>query len=89
MVAEDDPKEILASLEPLFKEAEEKKLWFHCNYQDMWFSPKELRAAHAEGRLIWGPVNWRLRDPYARLWQIADEVKKLTAEAFELGKRVG
>jgi len=56
-------KEILDSLEPMYKEAEEKGLWFHCSYQDLWFSPSELRKAQSKGRFIWGKKNWKLRTP--------------------------
>jgi hypothetical protein len=59
----DDPAVILAGLEPMFKEAYATGKWFHCRYQDMWLRPDELRKAHRDGRLIWGAVNWRLRDP--------------------------
>ena len=58
-----DKTEILQSLEPLFQQAEAEKKWFYCAYQDMWISPKDLRQSHSQGRLIWGPVNWALRDP--------------------------
>lgn len=65
---------IIESLEPLFEEAERKKLWFYCQSQGVWFSPKELRKAHAEGCFVWGPVNWTLSDPQVRLRQlICDE----------------
>lgn len=56
-------EEILASLEPLFKDAREKKKWFLSTYQAMTFSPVELRTKHANGELIWGPVNWTLVSP--------------------------
>lgn len=47
-------EDLLANLEPMFREAEEKKLWFYCSYQSMWFSPQELRERHEEGRFVWG-----------------------------------
>jgi len=50
-------------LAELFAEAERDGKWFHCTYQDLWFSPRELRKAQSEGRFRWGPVNWTLRDP--------------------------
>lgn len=59
----DPGRVILAGLEPMFEEAERTGKWFHCGYQDLWFSPKQLRAEHAKGSFIWGAVNWRLRDP--------------------------
>lgn len=50
-------------VEKLIREAEEKGLWLFCGYQDLWFSPAELRKAQSDGRFRWGPDNWRLRDP--------------------------
>lgn len=51
---------IIESLMPMYKEAIEKKLWFHCKYQDLWFSPRQLFQANKSGRFIWGPQNWEL-----------------------------
>ena len=58
---------IIAELQPLFKEAEEKGLWFYCNYQNLWFSPEELRELHNNGKFIWGLPNWMLRNPNEKL----------------------
>ena len=59
----DEAFEALASLNPLIAQAEREGKWLYCNYQGMWFSPKELRRANADGRFIWGAVNWCLRNP--------------------------
>ena len=67
-------EKILKSLEPLFAEAEAKGLWFRSHYQGIALSPKEMRAEHAKGRLIWGRVNWELIDPKTLL---RDEKKEL------------
>ncbi len=77
-------EEILASLAPLFAEAERCGLWFHCNYQDLWFSPKDLRASQAKGNFVWGPVNWKLRDPKELGRKLKDEavVAKQRLEDF-------
>jgi hypothetical protein len=56
-------EEVLESLKPLMREAKITGEWFYSNYQDMWFSPKELENMWEEGRFIWGPANWKLRDP--------------------------
>jgi hypothetical protein len=56
-------EEVLAQLKPLFEEADSKGLWFRCTYQNMEFSPDELRAKHKNGELLWGAANWRLFDP--------------------------
>mgnify|MGYP001569389035 CR=1 FL=1 len=59
----------MITMESLLVEAEHKNLWLHCAYQDLWFSPEQLRRHQAEGRFRWGPVNWRLRQPHERLQQ--------------------
>ena len=49
---------ILLSLEPLFKEAEEKELWFfHESGEagEIWCSPEYLRHKQSEGELVWAP----------------------------------
>jgi len=75
--------EVLDGLEPMFKEAEEKGLWFYCFYQAMWFSPTELREEQANGKFRWGAVNWKLRNPQDELKsldkKIDDEIKRRDA----------
>jgi hypothetical protein len=50
---------ILLSLEPLFKEAEQKELWFFHESNEageVWFSPEYLRMKQSEGEYVWlGP----------------------------------
>ena len=60
---EDNAKDILKTLEPLFTQAEKEGLWFISSYQSILFTPNELREAQAEGRFIWGFVNWKLINP--------------------------
>ena len=59
--------QICESMAPLFEKAEKEGLWFRSPYQDLWFSPAELKAHQAKGNFCWGPVNWELRDPAERL----------------------
>lgn len=79
---------ILEQLEPLFKEAEEKKLWFYSRYQSMWFSPEELRDHHEHGTFIWGPRNWKLRDPEERLNELYEERKIINRSIRKLEKDI-
>lgn len=51
------------ALEPLIREAEREGKWLLCSYQQILFSPKELRDQNSKGNFRWGPVNWRLVDP--------------------------
>ncbi len=86
----DEATDIKKSLAPLFKEADEKGLWFYCSYQDLWFSPDDLRSEQANGRFVWGAVNWRLRRPSERMDQLQEAAisAKLAADRFraQLGK---
>lgn len=41
--------DIIKLMEPMIKEAEEKGLWLESTYQNIPFSPKELRAKQAQG----------------------------------------
>ena len=36
-------EKIIKSLKPMFEQAEKEKLFFYCSYQQLWFSPKELK----------------------------------------------
>jgi len=67
---------ILKELEPLFKRAREQNLWFHCNYQDLWFTPEELEKTQEKGRFVWGAINWELKDPTEKLQGLQNKVKR-------------
>lgn len=54
-------EKILQDLEPLFLKAEREGLMFYTSYQNLLFTPKQLRDMHKENRFIWGAVNWQLR----------------------------
>jgi hypothetical protein len=58
--------EVAAKMEPLFQKAENEGLHFYSNYRGIWFTPAELRKEQLEGKFLWGPVNWELRDPSER-----------------------
>lgn len=87
-MAENKTKLILDTLEPLFKEAEQENLWFYSNYQDMWFSPEELRKQHANGKFVWGATNWTLRSPYEKLEQLENLKANIDKNIQEFKARV-
>lgn len=72
----------MKSLKPLFDRAERYGQWFHCSYQDIWLSPKQLRAEQAAGRYVWGAENWALRDPYDRIRE-AEQVLVRAQESLD------
>lgn len=88
METEHSTEQILKELEPLFVQAMDEKLWFYCNYQDLWFSPKELREKHAEGRFIWGAVNWQLKDPNERVRYLENQRNYIGEQIAELKRRI-
>lgn len=81
-------EKILKSLEPLFKKAESEGLWFNSNYQDMWYTPKELREKQSQGFYIWGIDNWTLRNPQDRIDILEMCIKDLETEKFHFIERI-
>lgn len=65
---------------PLFAQAEASGTWFFCAYQQLVFSPQELRDANAAGRFRWGPLNWELRRPEEEHERLHGEVQKAVKE---------
>jgi len=80
---------ILAALEPMFAEAEEKGLWFYASsiFTDFWISPKSLRKAHAEGRYIWHPKNWVLLDPGKRIAYPEEKIAEMQREINDINNQ--
>lgn len=60
-------------MQPLFERARKEKLWFYTPYQGIWFSPRELAIAQAEGRFMWSAQNWQLANPVEHLEQLDRE----------------
>ena len=80
--------DILEELEPLFIEAIEEDLWFHCSYQDTWLSPKELKVHHKNGAYIWSVENWKLLDPQIKIKHLEEEIEKSKLELCKFKERV-
>lgn len=77
-----------ALLEPLIQEAEKKGLWLETTYQAISFSPKELRENLANGRFLWGPVNWRLINPESLMRDEPAEFAKIKKYNQSIAKRM-
>jgi hypothetical protein len=76
---DNEAKKIIESLQPLFDKAEAEGLWFYTSYQNLWFSPKELKQQQSLGGFIWGANNWKLRKPeekLASLKRVAENAQK-------------
>jgi len=79
---------VLKGLEPLFKKARKEKLWFYSPYQNLWFSPSDLKKEQRNGRFIWGACNWRLRDPRERLNEFSLEIIRMEREYSDFLHRI-
>lgn len=75
-------------MEELFQKAEREGLWFFCSYQQLWFSPSELRKAQSEGRFRWGAENWKLRDPQEAVDNLDRNIRALNTERERLLSRI-
>lgn len=78
----------LTQLALLIAQAEAEKKWLWCHYQDLWFSPAQLRAKNAAGKFIWGVVNWTLRDPQERVEEANRRASLTNAEAARITEQV-
>lgn len=81
-------RRIRDGLEPLFKEARDKKLWFRGVFQPVWFSPKELRSEQQYGRFIWDASHWELCKPDIRVRDLELQLKDKERELREFKLRV-
>lgn len=75
-------------LAALIDKAEAERKWLWCHYQDLWFSPSQLRAANAEGKFVWGAVNFKLRDPEERIEEANRRASLANAEAAKIEREV-
>ncbi len=71
---EDRWRGVQPGMQEMFEEADAHGVWFHCVYQNLWFSPDELAAHQRAGSMRWGIANFKLRDPMFRLEQLQNEV---------------
>jgi len=82
---------IVASLKPLFDEAEEKGLWFfHESGEvgEVWCSPEYLHLQQSKGEMIWAPEHWELRNPTAYLKKLHMQAEAAVKEYNEMAARL-
>ncbi|MEM7292316.1 MAG: hypothetical protein AAF420_02815 [Pseudomonadota bacterium] len=83
---------ILTSLEPMFDEAEENKLWFFHHSPDgeeIWCSPQFLRLEQSKGNLVLSPEHWELRNPVGYMKKLISSANAIVDEYNELAGRLG
>lgn len=81
--------DVAAMLAPLIEQARAEGKWLWCNYQDIWFSPDELAKQNANGKFLWGPVNWKLRDPKERLTEAERRASDAQREVDRIRSQIG
>lgn len=69
-----EQQHIIASLAPLFRQAERERKWFYCKYTGEYYAPEELRSYQQQGQFIWGCVNWELRAPEKYLKELLQDI---------------
>lgn len=77
-----------AELEAHIAKAEAEGKWLWCHYQDIWFSPAQLRAHIKNGQFRWGAVNWKLRDPQEYIEAANKRASLSKAEAARVAANV-
>lgn len=75
-------------MEPMIQQAEREGKWLHCYYQDMWFSPEQLRGEHKKGCFRCEPVNWTLRDPQEQLAEAQRRADSANAEVRSIASEL-
>lgn len=84
----DDPNAIKEMLKPLIAEARASGQWLYTSYHGLWFSPDDLEKENANGKFLWGAVNWRLRDPLEHLTEAETRLKAATMERDRIRQKV-
>ena len=80
--------DVESGMKPLFERAEKEGLWFYCHYQNLWFSPKELREQNSKGKFWWGAVNWTLRSPDEYMKILQSQVAAAQKELSDFEERM-
>ncbi len=76
------------SLPDLIAKAKKERKWICCHYQDIWLSPEELERENANGKFIWGEINFTLLNPNERRKQLEDVVAQSEDRLRRFNERV-
>jgi hypothetical protein len=82
---------ILASLRPLFEQAEAEGLWFfHLSHDagEVWCSPEYLRLQQSRGEMLWSAEHWELRSPVAYMKTLQRQAEAAVDEYNDMAKRL-
>lgn len=72
----------------LIERATREGKWLFCQYQGLWWSPAELAQCNANGRFLWGAINFELRDPAELLAACEQRVVQAMAEVESVKARM-
>ena len=78
---------VLAELEPLFKEAAKKDLWFY-HKSGLWMSALELKELHKQNFYIRPASEWTLRPPSEFIQELQEEVYELEYRIHKIKNRI-
>jgi len=76
-------------MDRMIQEAKERGLWLVSNYQQIWFSPRQLQVARAKGKFLWGPENWTLKPASDKIAQLKREQACLESEIADIMREIG
>ncbi len=77
------------AIEKLIDEAETKNFWIHIDYQNIWYSPQEMRDEIKElGRARFHSNNWNIRDPKEHLRYLTDKARQAVSELRQFEKQL-
>lgn len=83
-----DRQEYNVLMQPLFEKAIREGLWFYAVYQALWFSPEELETANNNGKYLWGPFNWQLRNPQQKMEELENQKENIDRQIHDLTERI-
>jgi len=75
----------------MFEKADAEKLWFYHEsgeVGEVWASPEYLRLMQSQGRLLWSPEHWELRNPIGYMKTLHRKAEENIAEYNEMAERL-
>ena len=77
-------------LRELIAKARAEKKWLYANNLagEFWYSPDQLAAESANGKSLWGAINWQLRDPEEYVEQARKRLNDALADYIRVQKEV-
>jgi hypothetical protein len=82
------PQTLAEELAGLIAEAESKGLWISSRYQELWFSPDELRRNNARGAFLWSRDNWKIADPTIHLETLRQRASQASRDVEDFAWRL-